>query len=349
MPGWSQRARRRVGKLSLVAASGYFRRLQSEACHVFVHFSTRCGAAMRLSGRGVALSLTASVLFALMPGYVRELAPLDGVQIFAQRVLWSIPAVLLLVALMRQWAVLRDVLVRLRREPLLLAALPLAALLIGLQWGLFLWAPLQGRMLEVSLGYFLLPLVMVLCGRLFYNERLRPLQLLAVLCAVAGVLHELWMTRAFSWLTLVTALGYPPYFMLRRWMRLDALSGFILEMAVLAPLAAWLIIAHGPEGAFVQAPQLWWLIPGLGLLGTLAFAAMMASSRLLPLGLFGILSYVEPVLLFAVAVAFLGEAFDPAQFWTYLPIWLAVLLIGWDSAQLLRKQARQERVARALS
>jgi len=76
-------------------------------------------------------------------------------------------------------------------------------------------------------------------------------------------------------------------------------------------------------------------------LGTLAFAAMMASSRLLPLGLFGILSYVEPVLLFAVAVVFLGEAFDPAQLWTYLPIWLAVLLIGWDSAQLLRRQARQ--------
>ncbi|MDH4580867.1 EamA family transporter RarD [Pseudomonas sp. BN415] len=296
---------------------------------------------MRLSGRGVALSLTASVLFALMPGYVGELAPLDGVQIFAQRVLWSIPAVFILLGLTRQWPTFISVLGRLRREPLLLAALPLAAVLIGLQWGLFLWAPLQGRMLEVSLGYFLLPLAMVVAGRVFYAEHLRPLQLLAVLCALAGVLHELWLTRAFSWLTLATALGYPPYFMLRRWMKLDALSGFILEMAVLAPLAIWLIASFSPQGAFSQAPQLWWLIPGLGLLGTLAFAAMMASSRLLPLGLFGILSYVEPVLLFAVAVAFLGEPFNPAQLWTYLPIWLAVLLIGWDSAHLLRKQARQ--------
>ncbi len=66
---------------------------------------------------------------------------------------------------------------------------------------------------------------------------------------------------------------------------------------------------------------------------------MMAASRLLPLGLFGILSYVEPVLLFGVAVLFLGETFAPQQLWTYLPIWLAVLLIGWDSARLLRKQA----------
>lgn len=296
---------------------------------------------MMLSGRGVALSLIASGLFALIPGYVQQLAPLDGVQVFAQRVLWSIPVILLLVTLTRQWPTLAGVFGRLRREPLLLAALPLSALLIGVQWGLFVWAPLAGRMLDVSLGYFLLPLVMVLAGRVLYGERLRPLVRVAVVGAVVGVLHELWRTQAFSWVTLVTALGYPPYFMLRRWMRLDALSGFILEMLVLAPLAVWLIIAWGPAGVFERTPQLWWLLPGLGLLGTLAFAAMMASSRLLPLGLFGILSYVEPVLLFAVSLVLLGEHFNPAQWLTYLPIWLAVILVGWDSARLLHKQARQ--------
>lgn len=298
---------------------------------------------MRLSGRGVLLSLTASVLFALMPGYVRALAPLDGVQVLAQRVLWSIPMVLLLVLTFRQWPVLMDVLGRLRREPLLLAALPLSALLIGLQWGLFLWAPLVGRMLEVSLGYFLLPLVLVVVGRLFYDERLRPLQGIAVALALVGVLHELWATGAFSWLTLVTALGYPPYLMLRRWMRVDALSGFVLEMLVLAPLAIWLVVRHSPPGAFAEQPQLWWLLPGMGLLGTLAFAAMMASSRLLPMGLFGILSYVEPVLLFGVAVLLLGEAFSEAKLWTYGPIWLAILLTGFDSARVLHRQARASR------
>ncbi len=129
--------------------------------------------------------------------------------------------------------------------------------------------------------------------------------------------------------------------MLRRWMRLDSLSGFILEMLMLAPVAIWLIVAYGPDNLFTQAPQMWWLLPGIGLLGTLAFAAMMAASRLLPLGVFGILSYIEPVLLFAVAVVFLGESFNPAQLWTYLPIWLAILLTAWDSIHVLRKQARQ--------
>ncbi|WP_439859173.1 EamA family transporter RarD [Pseudomonas sp. MBLB4136] len=295
---------------------------------------------MNLSGRGVALSVIASVLFAVIPGYVQQLQPLDGVQVFAQRVLWSIPAILLLVALTRQWRTLAAVLGRMCREPLLLLASPVAALLIGVQWGLFVWAPLAGYMLDVSLGYFLLPLVMVLAGRLFYGERLRPLLKVAVFCAVIGVLHELWRTQAFSWVTLVTALGYPPYFMLRRWMRMDALSGFILEMLMLAPIAIWLIIAWGPADLFELAPQLWWWLPGLGLLGTLAFAAMMASSRLLPMGLFGILSYVEPVLLFAVSLVYLGEHFDMGQLLTYLPIWLAVLLVAWDSTRLLIKQRR---------
>ena len=295
---------------------------------------------MKLSGQGVALSLASSFMFALMPGYVRWLAPLDAVQIFAQRVLWSIPAVLLLVLLMRQWSVVLAAFRRLRHEPLLWLALPLSAAMMGVQWGIFLWAPLTGHMLEVSLGYFLLPLVMVLVGRLFYGERLRPLQQVAVGCALLGVAHELWLTGAFSWVTLVSALGYPPYFMLRRWMRLDALSGFILEMLVLAPLAIGLILTLGRADLLQQAPQLAWLLPGLGLFSALAFGAMMAASRLLPLGLFGILSYVEPVLLFAASVLFLGELFNPAQLLTYLPIWLAVLLTGWDSARLLRKQAR---------
>src|SRR3990167_8593260 len=203
------------------------------------------GDVMQLSGRGVALSIIASVLFAVVPGYVRLLAPLDGLQVFAQRVVWSIRAVLLMIPRARQGPMLLIACGSVRREPLLLASLPLAALLMGIQGALFVWAPLAGRLLEGSLGYFLLPLAMVLSGRVFYGERLRPLQRLAVFCALLGVAHELWLTQAFSWVVMVTVLGYPPYFMLRRWMRLDALSGFAFEMLFMAPVAVWLIVAWG--------------------------------------------------------------------------------------------------------
>ncbi|WXL27133.1 EamA family transporter RarD [Ectopseudomonas mendocina] len=298
---------------------------------------------MQLSGRGVAFSLLASVLFAMVPGYVRFLEPLDGLQVFAHRVLWSIPAVLLLITLLRQWPNLLAAAERVRREPMLMLCLPVAALLMGTQWFVFLWAPLQGRMLEISMGYFLTPLAMVLAGRIFYGERLRPLQRLAVMCALLGVAHELWRTGAVSWLVLLVTFGYPPYYMLRRRMGLDALSGFVFEMLLMAPVAIWLVMQYGQEQLFSTAPQLIWLLPGLAILTSAAFGSLITASRLLPLGLFGILSYVEPVLLFLVALVFLGEHFDAAQWLTYLPIWLAVLLVGLDSGRVLLKQARQAR------
>jgi len=296
---------------------------------------------MNISGRGVALSLASSVLFVTLPGYIHSLEPLTSIQVVAHRVVWSIPMVLLLVLFTRQGGVLRDAGRRLLREPWLLACFPLTAAMMLLQWGVFIWAPMAGRTLELSLGYFLLPLTMVLCGRVFYGERLTTLQGIAVAFALAGVLHELWLTRAFSWFSLIIALGYPPYFMLRRKMAVDSLSGFVFEMIVLLPFALATLWITGSGEVLEAVPRLWALLPLLGLISALAFGAMMASSRLLPMGLFGILSYVEPVLLFAIAVLFLGEAFNPAQIWTYGPIWIAVLLTGWDSARLLRRQARR--------
>lgn len=164
---------------------------------------------MRISGQGVLLSLAASVLFVTLPGYVHLLEPLDSLQVVAHRVVWSIPMVFLLVVATRQWPTLRAAWRRLFAEPWLLACFPLTAAMMLLQWGIFIWAPLAGKTLELSLGYFLLPLAMVLVGRVFYGERLTPLQAIAVACALAGVLHEFWLTRAFSWVSLVTALGYP--------------------------------------------------------------------------------------------------------------------------------------------
>ncbi len=183
---------------------------------------------------------------------------------------------------------------------------------------------------------------MVLVGRVFYGERLTPLQAIAVACALAGVLHEFWLTRAFSWVSLVTALGYPRTSCCGAGWAWTRCPGLVFEMLFLLPLALAALYWLGDESqAFREAPRLWLLLPMLGLISALAFGAMMASSRLLPMGLFRILSYVEPVLLFLVAVLFLGEAFRPEQLWTYAPIWLAVLLTGWDSARLLRKQARR--------
>ena len=296
---------------------------------------------MQLSGRGVAMSFFASCVFTIVPGYVLLLAPLDGVQVFAQRVLWSLPAVFVLLLMVGRGPELKKNLQRLTREPLLVLALVAAAALMGVQWFMFVWAPLTGHMLDLTLGYFLMPLVLVLAGRVFYNEHLRTLQRIAVLLATMGMVYELWRVGGLSWVTVICAVGYPPYFMLRRWMGFDAFTGFFLEMLVMSPVAIYLIISFSPPGVFSESAHLWYLLPGLGVLSTLAFAAMLGASHLLPLGLLGILSYVEPVLLFLFSVLWIGEAVESGQWITYVPIWLAVTLVIFDSLRVLLKQSRR--------
>ncbi|HEY3599184.1 MAG TPA: EamA family transporter RarD [Paraburkholderia sp.] len=288
-------------------------------------------------GRGIALSVCASALFALLSVYVKLLAPLGGLDIFAWRVLWTAPGALILIALRSRIPQLRMLATRALKEPWIALALVVSAALLGTQLWVFLWAPLHGRLLEVSLGYFLLPLTMVLTGRFYYRERLDPLQWVAVGCAALGVAHELWFTGAFAWPTVLVALGYPPYFVLRRKINADSLTAFAVEMMLLFPVAAVMVATGGSLTLLAGRVDMWCLwLPGLGALSTVALASYLKASRLLPMALFGILGYVEPVLLVLVSVTLLGESLSAQQFATYVPIWIAVALTAWHSVRLVR-------------
>ncbi|ABE35900.1 eamA-like transporter family protein [Paraburkholderia xenovorans LB400] len=287
--------------------------------------------------RGIALSVGASAMFALLSAYATLLAPLSGLDIFAWRIVWTVPGALLLIALRKRLPILRQLLYRMVTEPTLGAAMTVSAALLGAQLWVFLWAPLHGRMLEVSLGYFLLPLVMVLVGRFYYHERLDGLQWLAVACAAAGVGHELWMTGAFSWPTLLVALGYPPYFVLRRKINQDSLAMFTVEMMLLLPVAIVMALGSDSLALIAGRADMWCLLlPGLGALSTIALASYLKASRLLPVALFGILGYVEPVLLVLVSITLLGETLGAAQLATYIPIWIAVALTALHGVRLVR-------------
>ncbi|SAK69176.1 transporter DMT superfamily protein [Caballeronia fortuita] len=293
--------------------------------------------------RGIALSVAASTLFALMSGYTKWLAPLDGLDIFAWRIVWTLPGALALVVARKRWPQLCALVARLAKTPRLLLLSAIEAALLGVQLWIFLWAPLHGRALEVSLGYFLLPLAMVLLGRFHYGERLDGFQWAGVAAAAIGVAHELIVTHAFAWPTLVVMLGYPPYFMLRRRLNADPLVSFAVEIMLMSPVAVVMLFMRGAVAEVASQPHLWLLLAGLGALSTIALASYLRASRHLPLALFGILGYVEPVLLVGVAVLLLGEPFSTRQLGTYVPIWIAVALTGVHSARLvMRERSRKQ-------
>ncbi|GFZ58010.1 permease [Pseudomonas amygdali pv. eriobotryae] len=290
--------------------------------------------------KGVVLSILASTLFGVMYFYTSLMTPLDGEEIFGWRMLLTVPCATLFMLVSGDWRRVREVTVRLRQQPLVIFALLLSSVLIGAQLLIFMWAPLHGRSLEVSLGYFLLPLSMILTGRIVYGEHLSYLQKVAAVFAMIGVAHELWRLGSFSWETLLVAGGYPLYFVLRRKLRTDHLGGLWFDMLLMLPIGLW-FIANGHPQAIQQAPLLYLLIPVLGVISASALVSYIVASRLLPFSLFGLLSYVEPVLLVGVALL-LGESIGRDEWLTYLPIWLAVVVLMIEGAKHVLAQRRRD-------
>ncbi|BAN54702.1 permease [Pseudomonas putida] len=273
--------------------------------------------------------------------YTSLLTPLDGEEIFGWRTLLTLPCLTLFMLVSKDWKRVGELLARVKRTPVLLLGMVGTSWLMGVQLWLFLWAPLHGRSLEVSMGYFLLPLAMVLTGRLVYGERLSRLQKVAVACAALGVGHELYQNGSFAWETLLVTIGYPIYFVLRRRCRTDHLGGLWCDMCLLLPWALYFVIQGPLSSGDLQAhPGLYALIPVLGAISASALIAYVLASRLLPFSLFGLLSYVEPVLLVGVALL-LGETIGPDQWLTYLPIWAAVLVLVLEGFKHLLRQRRR--------
>jgi chloramphenicol-sensitive protein RarD len=290
--------------------------------------------------RGVSLSVLASVLFGVMYYYTTLLAPLNGEDIFAWRMIFTTPFLIAFVWLTGDNPLVKAIWQRVKETPSLFVVLLVSSALMGVQLWLFLWAPLHNKALEVSLGYFMLPLALIVTGRVVFGERLTRLQTIAALLAFIGVAHELFRVGSFSWPALVVSLGYPVYFVLRRKFSLDTIGGFWFDLVLLTPVAIWFAISGQLTTALVQnEPQLLWLLPILGLLSASALIAYILASRLLNLGLFGLLGYVEPVLLLAVALL-LGERLTPQEFFTYGPIWLAVAILVLEGSLFIRKKRR---------
>ena len=290
--------------------------------------------------QGVLASVFASVLFGAIYFISAHLEPLNGEQIFGWRVLLNLPLTTVLLLWRKEAARALVLLRRALTQPRWALILLFSSAMLGTQMWLFMWAPMHGKALPVSLGYFLLPLVMVLVGRVFFHEQLTRLQAVATLLAGVGVAYEFWQSGSMAWETWFVALGYTVYFSMRRQLRTDSLAGHWLDMALMLPAALYFIFAAPASWPLVRAtPTLWALLPLLGVVSAVALALYMLASRQLPIGLFGLLAYVEPVLLVIVAWM-LGETLAASQQVSYGMIFAAVALLVLDGGWRLWRGRR---------
>lgn len=184
------------------------------------------------------------------------------------------------------------------------------------------------------MGYFMLPLMMVLVGRFDFGERLSVFQKLAVICAALGVLCALVFNDSLSPVSAIVMFGYPPYFILKRHLKQEAFNGVLLETLLLFPIAVWLIMISDKTQALSIGNSSVLLI-GLGVMSGSALVLYLMASQRLTFTTFGMLSYVEPLLLFTVSLLLPSKTLSMTNFLTYLPIWLAVAFLLIDGLKYI--------------
>jgi len=253
------------------------------------------------------------------------------------RMVWSFVFLMGVLLVLKRWAWLRDV----ARQPRVLLAFALSALLLSANWSVYVWAVQNAHVLDASLGYFILPLVNVAMGFAVLHERPRPVQWLAVAVAASGVLWLTVQAGRLPWVALVLAVTFGTYGLLRKVAKLGALEGLTLETLLLLPMAVVLLgwwTWHG-QGALVQGDPVtlgWLLLAGpLTAIPLLLFAA---GARRIPLATMGLLQYISPSLQMLLGVWLFGEPFEPTRAIGFYLIWAALGVYSAESLWLMRRR-----------
>ncbi|MDR9750657.1 EamA family transporter RarD [Pseudomonas sp. SZMC_28357] len=287
--------------------------------------------------RGYILGLSAYIIWGLFPIYFKAIASVPAVEIIIHRVLWSALFGALLLMIWKHpgwWRELRD-------NPRRLAILAVSGTLIAANWLTYVWAVNNERMLEASLGYYINPLVNVLLGMLILGERLRRLQWLAVSLAAIGVAQQVWQVGSLPWVSLVLALTFGAYGLIRKQAPVKALPGLVVETWMLVPIAlAWLLFnpsASSAQAAFWTTSEAWWLVAA-GPVTLVPLVCFNAAARHLPYTTLGFLQYTAPTLVLLLAVLVFDEHLAPSTLVTFAFIWSGLFIYSVDAWMSLRRR-----------
>lgn len=287
--------------------------------------------------RGYVAAIGAYLSWGLVPAFWKQLLGVPALELVAHRVAWSFLLVTgMLVAkgsLGPALAVLRD-----RRR---LAWMFASTALISVNWLVYVWAVTNARVTEASLGYYLNPLLNVLLGRLVLGERLRRLQLFSVLIASAGVLFLIGSTGTLPWVSLVLAVSFGLYGLVRKQAPVDAMGGLWVETALALPFALIVLVPSAINGTWAissgtttQAV----LVVTSGAVTALPLVWFATAARSLPLSTIGIVQYLSPTCQLALGVLAYGEPFTRAHAVTFGCIWAGVAIYVVDALLTERRR-----------
>ena len=290
---------------------------------------------------GFWFALTAYGLWGVLPVYFKLVGFAAPLEIIAHRIGWAVLVLVLWMVLRRQLHTLRHL------DWGRVGWLAISGMLLAINWSVFVWALLNERMLETSLGYYINPLVNIVLGGLFLGERLRWVQAIAVALATLGVANELYTFGALPWAGLTLAVTFGFYGLVRKKIAVDSVAGLGIETALLLPVAVGYLVFLTLDGTGSLAAGNVGEVSLLALGGPLTvipLVAFAAAALRLPLTVLGFFQYLAPSLTLLLAVFVYDEPFRASQAITFGCIWLALVLF---SAEGVYQQRRLRRKAAA--
>ena len=283
--------------------------------------------------KGLALAVMANIIWGVSALYWIETDPVSPADVVAHRAIWSLPvaAMVLILAsrLSATWALLKQL------KTLLWSLL--GTVLLSLNWGVFVYAVSTGRATEASLGYFMLPLLTIIVGKVVFQEVLGLAQCIAVALALCAVLIQIVSFGSLPWVSLVVSSSFALYGAMRKKIEADTMQGLFIETLCMAPFALAWLWATGGAGMGQHGMKVDVFLLMAGMFTTAPLLTYVAASRLLPLNIVGLTSYLGPSLQLLVAQTLLGESIDLVTALSFALVWLGVLLV---SGQCVIKRER---------
>lgn len=271
-------------------------------------------------------------LWGVAPSFWKLLVHVDAPELLAHRAVWGMGAFALLVVLAGQG----DAFVRAMRDRRVLGLMFVSGALLASNWGMFVWATINGHLLEVSLGYFINPLISVAIGTIFLRERLTRLQWIAIALAAIGVAVLTWSAGRVPYISLLLALTFGLYGLIRKQAKVDAIVGSTIETIWMVPFAIVYLVLEGPDGVLghgTTGDHL--LVIATGLVSAIPLVLFTSAARRLPLSTVGFLQYLAPTGHFLLAVLAYDEPLANEKLVAFGFIWTALVVFSinlWRSS-----------------
>lgn len=288
--------------------------------------------------KGIWYALAAYGIWGLFPLYWKPLHDVPALQIIGHRIGWSFILLVVIILVTKQWGAFRAAIANRRT----LLAYTATAMLISINWLVYVWAINAGYIVESSLGYFINPLLSVLLGVIFLRERLRVWQWLPLALAALGVVIVSVSYGSFPWISVSLALSFGLYGLVKKKAPLNSLYGLTLETGIVfVPALIYLITVDAQgQGAFLHTDILSNLLMiGAGAVTAIPLMLFSSATQRIPLSMVGILQYITPTTQFLLGVFLYKEPFTMIQLVGFSLVWLALIFFTIEG--FIARRARQ--------